>query len=269
MVNDTPDFGDTEYIQSTSESTAHLDVDLGDLLAELETLNIHQANIENATIAVASAMIVAGVPLRYKSGVPIFIENWEYNQKAWYGSSSGTDGITRRSDEAFWSKGWSYELRCSSDSTRRATVSVKQGSYKEGKLGLQFAFTFHQYTDYIRVELYLIGPDSAYQVEFKIDFNNHKVQILDGGNNLQEVITWTIVSYGVDCWHFIKIIVDTENGLWDTIYFNSEEEDISEHTLKTATASDLGYVWMEFNHYGEEGQNAIMYLDDVCLTDES
>ncbi len=266
---DTPDFGPTGYSQDTAAGAAHLDVDLGDLLAQLETLNVHQANIENATLSISAATVVTGAPLRYGSGKPIFLESWEYNQKAWYGSGSGTDGIQRRSEEAFWTKGWSYELTCSSDSTRRASVSIRMGSYPAGPMGLQWAFTWDTRTDYVLLEGVFVDPDNRWNPEVRIDYNEKKIQILDGGSAWQDILAWDVITKGDGDWHFIKVTFDTATGMWDTLYFDFEAEDISEHALEAGSASDIGYIYFEFNHFGEVDYNATMYLDDICLSDES
>lgn len=269
MVEDTPDFGDTEYIQSTAESTAHLDVDLGDLLTQLETLNIHQANIENATLTILGATFVTGVPLRYVSGVPIFIEDFEYDRNIYYGYGSGVDNSSGRVNTFSWSKGYCWRLIAGSDASHNSRVSWTMGGYPKVLMGFQFCFSWNYRMDYFWAEMVLIWSDVRYDPQIQISDDLKRIQILDHDDGWQTVYEWDVIHRDVDEFHFIKVLFDLTIGMWDTLYFNEHEIDISSYKLKVGAGTNTGYIYFRLSNIGQSGYNPEVYIDNICLTDES
>lgn len=253
------DFGDVGAIQQTGDGALYWDALLSDLLTELEAISIGTAHIQNATLS-------ADRPRRFASGTPIFIDQFEYGDGLWTGTNSGTDGSSARSDTSYMSKGYSWELKSATDSTHRASMQMKIGAIEQGPVGLQFAFTFHSYTDYYEAEFYLKGPAASYVPEVKIDYNNSRIQILDEDSVFQTVLEWTSMASAATFFVFLKVTLDTLTGLWDTLYFNSEEVDISAYGVPSATAEDNGSLWVRVNHFGEDTRNPIVYVDDFCIT---
>ena len=255
------DFGDVGSIQQTGDGAAYWDASLADILAQLETINIQTANIQNATLS-------ADRPRRYASGTPIFIEQFEYGSVLWNLDSSGSDGSAARSDTCYMSKGYAVELMSATDSTHRSYMQFTMGARARGPIGFQCAFTFHQYTDYFRIEVYFKGPTARYNVEVKIDYNEERIQILDADSEWETVLEWDSMMYGAARFVFLKVTFNTLTGMWDRLFFNSEEVNISAHGLEPGTPEDNGSVWVEINQYGENTRNPIVYVDDICITEE-
>jgi len=255
------DFGDVGAIQQTGDGAAYWDAALSDILEELETINIQTAHIQNATLS-------ADRPRRFASGTPVFIEQFEYGSVLWHLDSSGSDGSSERSQTRYVSKGYAIELMSATDSTHRAYMQLKLGPLRLGPLGLQFSFTFANYSDYYRVEWYLVTATVRYDPEIIIDYNNSRIQILDANDAWQTVLEWDSISSGGGNFWSIKVTLDTLTGMWDTLFFDSEEVDLSAHGLPSGTAEAHGYFWIEVDHYGENARNPKVYVDDVCITEE-
>lgn len=261
MCPDTPDFADTEYIEQTAQGAQHLDVDLGDLLTELQSINVHQANIANATLAV-------DLPKRYRSGVAIFAEQFEYDVQDWHGTGYGAGALSQRSTNHWYSKGAAWLLRTGSTLGRSAVVYYQMGRYSQAKIALEVCFSVPD--DLYEFRCYLRCPynDNYYEARFSAYPSLDKIALW------QTTVSATTISEiwefhpGEDVFHFLKLVFDLTTGKYETVYLDDLEIDVSDKDLISGTGQSNKAWRLYFYARGNVAANRDLYFDDVCIAKE-
>jgi hypothetical protein len=260
-VGDTADFADTGYIQDTGVGAAYWDAALSDILSELENINVQTAHIQAASLATDR-------PLRYPTGTPLLIEQWEHGVNGWEWASGGTGASVSRISNLSWTKGYCIKMVGGSDGARYATLSMQLGAYPKGKGGFQFAIAGNNHWDYLYIDTMFPYKGMYIWPGMVIDRGDNELLLYDV--DWDEVVYWTALpwNFGSDRWQFIKFTWDWDAGTWDTLYFNEYKEDISAYTLPKEEGDITDDVYLGFYLKSLAGQNGTIYIDDICLTEE-
>jgi len=258
---DTPDFGPTEYSRSTAEQTARLDVDLSDVLAQLQQLNVKTALIQSATIAL-------DLPLRYRSGVPFYNNNFYLGAGNWVGTGYGTGWSSYTTTAFYYTSGRSWRLKAGSDGARLARATLKLGPYPKCKVGIEAAFTLTNTMDTLTFTLMWPYGGYDYFIIVYIDHTNTRICLRDQNYNVQAVLSpW---GYMVDdnAFHFLKIIADLNTEQYETIYLNEHELDVSQYGIYSENGNLTDSMELEVELHSQAGVSPIVYFTDICLTKE-
>lgn len=261
MTVDTPDFGPTGYARTTAEGAAYLDAALSDILSELQSINIHQANIANATLAI-------DLPKRYRSGVAIFAEQFEYDVQDWHGEIYGAGAASARSTAHWYSKGASWLLTTGSTLAKAALAYYQMGRYPQAKIGLEVCFTVPE--DLYEFRTYLRCPynDNYYEARFSVYPSLGKVSLWQTTASATTVSEDWEFHEGEDVFHFFKLVFDLTTGKYVVVYLDDLELDVSAYSLINGTGQ-AGKGWrLYFSAMAAIAANLDLYFDDVCLTEE-
>lgn len=258
---ETDDFGDTTNLQDMRDSTQHLDVDLGDLLVELENINVHQASIENA-------LIVTDLPLRYRSGTPLFMCDFEYGDGHWKATTAGTGATSASSTTLWYSKGKSWELKAGSDGAKYARAEARFGNYPLGAVGVECAFTLADNMTALHILFKIVSGDDYYLADIYYNQADDKFKLRDENYAVQTILEGWTPDLGDNAFHFLKLVVDSSTGLYTTLFLDEHEIDISAYGLFTTTGATGDPMYIAFQLGAVSGNNPIVYIDDVCLTEE-
>jgi len=255
------DFGDVGAIQQTGDGAVYWDTLLSDLLTELENINVQTARIESATI-------LSDMPLRYRSGTPLYLTQFEHGAGPWVGSSVGADGGSEVSTDIWLSKGKSWILTAGSDSTRYARMDLRLGPYPNGEYSLEAAFTLGD--NVIRLRFVVIWIDGSVGIipTVWLDLEDAKVYIDDENLGYVSVIDPWNPDTDNDAWHFIKFTFDTESLLYTTLFLDEHEVDLSAYEIETASGYSDQAIRVYIQVDSTSGENATCYIDDIALVEE-
>lgn len=256
------DFGDTSNLQDMRDSTQHLDVDLGDLLLELENINVHQASIENA-------LIVTDLPLRYRSGSPLFVTDFEYGDGHWKATTSGAGANSATSTTLWLSKGKSWQLKAGSDGSEYAKTEARFGNYPLGPMGIECAFTLTDQMNYFAILFKIVSGADYYLLDIRYDRANDLIKLRDENYASQTVLASWTPDVDDNAFHYFKATFDPSTALYTTLFLDEHEVDISAYGLFTAATGLGDPMYLAFQMGGPSGQNPIIYVDDVCITEET
>lgn len=252
------DFSDTSDLQSLGDASAFWDTAISELLAQLQTLNVHQANIESATLSV-------DLPLRYRSGQPLYIQDFEYSGSHMQAWKAGTGADCERVTDHALVKGASWQLRAGSDGGRAATLDITQGMYEKAKLSFEWAMTWSMDIDYLRFLVYFIDGSNYYYVELYIDVTADEIQIYDDTPGYESIRSPIGLYADPDTWHFFKVTVDFSTGDYVQAFINEETIDLSDYTMYYGAAAAGDPLNLEWKLHGDAGKNPTIYLDSIAM----
>lgn len=252
------DFSDTADANTTATQSLNLDTAMSLILAELETLNVHQANIESATLSV-------DLPLRYRSGQPIYMQDWQHGAGHAIAVKAGLDAESERRTDKFLTKGASWLLKAGSDGGRNASLEIELGPYENAKVSFEWAMTWSADVEYLQFYVKWMDGSNYFWVELYIDVAADEIQVRDDGLVYQPIRTPINLEEDDDCYHYFKVTVDFTTGDYVEAHINEETIDLSAHTMYYAatTASDpLEIRWIL---KGDAGKNPLTYIDTIAM----
>lgn len=261
MVEDTADFADTEYIQETAQGTQRLDVDLSDLLAELESINVKTAVIQSATLLI-------DLPLRYRSGSPLYFTQFEHGAAHWQGTVGDTDGSSAISTTLWLSKGQAWALKADAGGTKYARMEARFGSYPKCKVALEAAFTLTAQMTYLYWLIKWVDGDNDYLATLYYKKADDAIKLRDHQYAVKTVLSNWTPDVDDSAFHFIKLIIDVTTGKYVTLYLDEHEIPLADHGLFPGTGATGEPIYIAVQLNGAAGQNPIIYVDDVCLIEE-
>lgn len=252
------DFSDTADANTTATQTEHLDVDLSDILLELQTLNVHQANIESATLSV-------DLPLRYRSGQPLYLQDWGDGAGHAIAWSAGTGAASARDTTKFLTKGASWKLTAGSDGGRAATLDFYLGMYEHAKVSFEWAMTWADDIESFMFSVIWLDGANYYYVELFIDVAAGEIQIYDDTPGYNSIRSPILLYADDDCWHYFKITADFSTGNYVEAYINEDTIDLSAYTMYYGASVAGSPLNMEWRLKGDAGKNPAIYIDTIAM----
>lgn len=261
MSQDTPDFGPTGYSQDTATGAGYWDVSLSDLLAELESLNVKTAIIQSATLTTDR-------PLRYASGHPIFIENWELARPGWVAGTYGTGALSARQATVWYSKGACWQLRAGSTLSRVADATYYMGRFPKGIMGFQCCFTVHANTYEVRAGVQFPYNGDYYHAQFSCFPDWTRFAVWESTMSATNVSDAWQLDVGGNVFHFVKVTFDLETGMYVAATVDDMEIDLSAYTLASGSGLSGQGLTVYLYHKGDSATTPDCYIDDVVISEE-
>lgn len=219
-------------------------------------------SVGNAELAVR-----LGSPVSYEqSGRVQFVETFENGLQRWVPQLDGLDAAVALDPEYCASGGYSCKMTGGSTADYMARIVYSQGLLPIGKVGLAFAISSAVDFDSFYFVVSAFDGTHVHFIEGKLDGTAPDLAIRDG------TPAWPVVGHAVASsgsaskFYFVKIVADLENDIYDVLRFNQQEIDISAYTLYTEGCDDPPHVEIYFTLYSDDGDNDVVYLDDVILT---
>jgi hypothetical protein len=252
------DFSDTADLETAATQSLNLDTGLSDILLELQTLNVHQANIESATLSV-------DLPLRYRSGQPLYLQDWGDGAGHAIAWTAGTGAASARDTTKFYTKGASWKLTAGSDGGRAATLDIYQGMYPNSKVSFEWAMTWATDIEYFRFSVIWVDGSNYYYVEVYIDVAADEIQIYDDTPGYNMIRTPIDLYADDDCYHFFKVTVDFTTGKYIEAYIDEDTIDLSAYTMLYDAASAGDPLDLEWKLRSDAGKNPTIYVDTIAM----
>lgn len=222
-------------------------------------------------LSIGNAELAArlGSPVIYEqSGRVQKIETFEQGLSQWLLSRSGAGADAVITPEHFHSGGYSVKMTGGSTLEHRIQISHSQGSFPRGKVGLAVAYSAPAPIDRIELELRVFDGTLVHYVRVKLDDVNNKLFVYDDTPGWQEVGVANIYTYYAYRFHFVKITADIVNDIYGALRYNQQEIDVSAYALDTALNNMPPRIDILLWVYSNDGDNDIVYMDDVILTVE-
>lgn len=284
MSGDTPDFEDTTFQETTATGAAFLDVSLADLKTLLESMELtvtgkldtdlselldSLVTIESLTVAAPAMQPTTPAPLRFRTGTILHWEDFADGNGYWQIYTSGT-GAASALDTTYWHRGGQcWLLTGGSSSAYQARLYCQLGRMEKIKLGVEWAMSHGDDADYMRFYFEPTYASTYARYAVKFDVTNDQISIRDENAVYQVVRDPMALSGAYQTFHHIKLIVDVENLLYDTLFVNEEEIDLSAYSVATAAVSADTPLEVRWVLVGTGGDNPEWRIDSVALTDES
>lgn len=227
-----------------------------------DSANLQEIN--NYTNLTVKAFTV-DLPLRYRTGQPIYLQNWGDGDGHAIGFSAGTDAESTIQYNKFLTKRAAWKLMAGSDGGRQAKVTIRQGAYPLAKISFEWAMTWVEYVDYFQVQATFISGAVYYLVDFYIDVDADEIQIFDDTAAYRSIRSPIGLYENVAGWHFFKLTVDFLTGDYVEAFINEDNIDLSAYTM-FSDASALHDPWDTYwKLHGDSGENPIIYLDCIAM----
>lgn len=225
--------------------------------ANLQEIN----NYTNLTVKA----FTTDLPLRYRTGQPLYIQDWGDGVGHAISLAAGTGAESTYQVNKFLTKRASWLLKAGSDGGRQAKVTIRQGPYEKAKISFEWAMTWDDDIDYFEFTCTWVDGTTYYWVEFYIDVSEDEIQIYDNALGYVSIRTPINLYADDDNWNYFKLTVDLTEAEWVEAYINEDTIDLSDYTLysDTAVAGDPLDVYWKLR--GDAGANPAIYVDGIAM----
>lgn len=219
-------------------------------------------NIDNAELAAR----INPISLMDRAGHVIWYDNFEADNKKWYTDPQGTGA------EAVISAGRSHfgnhamKLVAGSDGLKYAAMFKRLDWLPSGKIGMEYFFNIDAESDTMLFRLEIYNGTRHLRANCIIDFDLDKITITTEDIGSKTIVTGADFFIGERRFHYIKMVVDPTTAMYDRMIFQGTTYDISAYTIDDVGASGKWYIRPNIHHYGDAGENAVCYIDNVVIT---
>jgi hypothetical protein len=224
--------------------------------------NLQQIN--NYTNLTVKAFTV-DLPLRYRTGQPLYLQNWgdgNGHGKSW---TAGTGAESTIQGNKFLNNRAAWKLTAGSDGGRAAHLEIEQGPYEKAKLRFEWAMTWAADIEYFQFYVIFMDGSNYYWVELYIDVALDEIQIADGTATKQSVRSPIYLEEDEDCWHHFKITVDFSSGKYVELYVNEDTVDLSNYSMYYAASAAGDPIDMLWFVKADDGKNPTIYIDAIAM----
>lgn len=203
----------------------------------------------------------------HRSGNIIFIEDFEGACTTWDPELSGAGASADLSNEFPFMGSKCYKLVAGST----VNVSSKIRRYfalpVNTRLGTEWAFTFDDNTDYIRLLNIYYDGTTQWGAVVKLSLTDATITVGHGeegdvpiAEDLRLYTTNTIYNH-------LKFVVDFTTHKYVRVIFNNHVYDASDYDLEPFPAPAVeDNMFLEFKIFGNPGANGVSYADNCILT---
>jgi hypothetical protein len=208
-----------------------------------------------------------GSPVSFdRRGDVIFVDGFEHGYDQWSRSSSGTGGSVGLSALSSRNGAFSLALVTGSTSLRRALAQHIRAYPVLSPFGLEASFTLHANLQKIELSIFVYTGTVVWQVYSRYDHTTGEAQIYVPPNNWQTIHTLTNPMVNSRGYHTWKLVGDPTTTKYVRSIFNGEDVDISDYSLVPSTTAVSPQLFVQIAAYSIPANNAIVYVDDVILT---
>lgn len=161
--------------------------------------------------------------------------------------------------------GYAAKLTSGSDAWDWASAQFHVGANPCLRVGLAGRFSIDGNTGYVNIFVeHQIGASSPYG-SLRLDIANSQLQIYTSGGSWQNVGAVVVNTYSYAyCW--LKLVINQSTAYYERALYNETEIDLSSYPCPVTSSTYVGSILSNFVNYGREGQNDVVYLDQLVLT---
>ena len=177
----------------------------------------------------------------------------------------GTGAVVALGPEKGCFGGYALKMTSGSDDAGYGQIHFYVGSNPSVRLGIAARFAISSNTGYVEVHIeHQEGASSPYG-SLWVDVANSQLQIylaVGGWTNVGAVV----VNLSGDTYCWLKLVINQDTGYYERAMYNEVEIDLSAYPCPTLSSSYVGSIMASFVNVGRDGNNDVVYLDQVVLT---
>jgi len=201
-----------------------------------------------------------------RRGETVFIEDFSYGIYQWSTGFNGIGGEVALNASHFVSSGFSCRMRSGSTGSRYASILKYFPYLALSKTGLEFRFEHDLRLDYFYISLYNHNGVDEKRAFLKYKYLTEVIEVWN------EDLGWTPVLDNVDApypgtyFSLFKLVVDFENGVYQRVYFNNFNADLTDISLSNASYASDPYLLISIFVYGIVNYVSTFYIDNIIIT---
>jgi hypothetical protein len=225
-----------------------------------------------AGIDLAELAVRLGSKYSYdRRGNVLSIEDFEDTTEKYQKHYSGTGAAAARSTDYAHVGNYSIKLTAGSDELQMAGISKWHTFPRETKLGYlawwNYISSSPEKLDYIIIEPYIYTGRELYLPALKYDLADETMSVRTGLSTYEVVKSGLEYLHAATLFHPLKLVFDWANKIYLRAYFEEKEIDLSAYSIYGYTLAYPAHTIWYFSAYSVSGQNAIVYLDDIVITE--
>ena len=233
-------------------------------------LDMHTARVRGPVRSVVDlgelAARIGSINTFDRRGDTVWLDDFEVGIGKWVANSWGAGGNVAVSKSYARNGIYSCAMTAGSDGFHMAQIYRVMAYPVLGLLGFECSFAFDSDLDWFGLLFDLYDGTHRHEALVKYDYSNTKLQILDGNGDLHDLETGLDIYVANYPFWTVKVVVDFVNVNYVRVILNNTEYDVSGiDYLYNADASNPR-LRPGVKNMGQLGQNAVVYIDDVIIT---
>lgn len=202
-----------------------------------------------------------------RRGDVVWIDDFEHGIGKWVANVWGVGGAVELSDAYARSGNWSMAMVAGSDGLRKASVYRMMPRPVVGGLGFCFSFGMDARLDELRVLFDLYDGAHRHEPFVVYDYVELALKVRGSDGELQTIAEGLDIYESYYPFWSQKLVVDFEKLEYVRWVFQDVEYDLRGISYLYNVDTGNPYLRPGIQVIGQEGFNAVVYVDDVVLTE--
>jgi len=220
-------------------------------------------------LSIGNAELAArlGSAVKYdRRGQAIFIEDFENGWAQWRSYTQGVGAAAELTPTTASHGGYCAKLTGGSTLGRYSFLRFTRGILPVGRVGIEMSFALPGAVDFLIFSLTYYTMTSRYSAKMYFVYADKELQIDDADAGMVAVGTAYVSEEDLHVFNTIKLVTDLTTGQYVRLLYNQQEIDISAYGPSVEGYLYPNRVSLDVGVYSRNGENDVMYLDDVIFT---
>lgn len=201
-----------------------------------------------------------------RRGQVIWLDGFEAGVFKWVALASGFGAAVDADPNYARTGGYSCKLTGGSDSGRSMSILRILPYPVLSRMGFECSWAFDSDLDRLSLAGKMFDGTNQHTPTVRYDYVNKKLQYLDENNAWVDiVISLDLYRPQYPFWTW-KLVVDFENEKYARLLVNETAHDLSNIAYYKTASALTSQLQVEIYNYSTAGNNAIVYVDDVIIT---
>jgi len=201
-----------------------------------------------------------------RRGTVIHLESFEAGANYWILGGDGSGGTVALSTACPKSGSYSVAFTFAGGTATWGAVTSDFTPRTSGRSGMEASFQIRTGMDRCVIALECVISGYKQRGSLQIDLPNQRLQYLDSTGNWQTIATNLAIPYSVTLWTTLKLVIDFTTLKYVRGIMNDTEYDLSAYSLQNTGSSSYKYNFILVQVFRVAGQDFVVYLDDVIIT---
>jgi len=224
------------------------------------------ATLERATDYGELAARMGSPVIFDRAGIVVFMDTFEHGLTGWQLTASGTGASVAISTEAARMGAFSVKMVTGDDETN-ASQLYRRFPYPElSKYGFESSILFGSTVRYMIWTIALRDGTNEHQFQIMYTPGDEEFVVTIPGGSSIAILEDIVLDTGYGLFHNVKLVADFDNLKYVRLAVNEQIVDLSDYEPYTFPHDSNPHLGVTFTLYGNDGDNDVVYVDDVIVT---
>jgi hypothetical protein len=201
-----------------------------------------------------------------RRGELVWFDDFEDTLNKWTTDFSGTGAAAAISTTRARNGAQSVKLTAGSSLSNRSRIEHKHALPVVSRLGFEFSWQMESVIDYLQAVMLVRRTPVLLQYIIRWTLNTETLAYVDSVSQLQTIVTGVSLAVADTQFHTFKLVIDEETQEFRHVIIDDVQYDLEGIPAVVSPTATQPEWEVSISAVGTEGNNDVVYVDDVILT---